>query len=319
MLGVHRIAQIRINHAQRRWLFSSNKYNRSAFYKGLEYRGMRCLFQPRVARGFAWCALACLAGPVSAQPWGANLIVNGCAENGAASPDGQSSVTIPGWSTWGSMTVVPIAASPIFPQDTTGLVVASNQFFAGGATSPVTQSQQTIDLAAFAPRISQGGARFELFASLGGYSNEDDTARMVVVWLDAAGQSVRTDTLLGPNSIERNGQTKFVSRRSEGVLPASTASARVVLLLTRVIGPYNNAYADDLRVTLYPGPCTDVDINNDTVLPDDRDIIDFFTLLAGGTCAECDSVDFNKDTVFPDDRDIVDFFTVLAGGVCGDA
>jgi hypothetical protein len=32
--------------------------------------------------------------------------------------------------------------------------------------------------------------------------------------------------------------------------------------------------------------------------------------------AACDSVDFNNNTVFPEDQDIIDFFNVLAGGSC---
>ncbi len=30
----------------------------------------------------------------------------------------------------------------------------------------------------------------------------------------------------------------------------------------------------------------------------------------------CDSVDFNNNTVFPEDQDVIDFFIVLAGGGC---
>jgi hypothetical protein len=60
----------------------------------------------------------------------------------------------------------------------------------------------------------------------------------------------------------------------------------------------------------------DVDFNNDTIFPDDGDILDFFGVLSGSSCPTCDSVDFNGDTVFPDDADIVEFFNVLAGGTC---
>lgn len=62
--------------------------------------------------------------------------------------------------------------------------------------------------------------------------------------------------------------------------------------------------------------CGDVDFNNDSIFPDDRDVVDFFEVLAGAECAACDSVDFNGDGVFPDDRDITAFFSVLAGGSC---
>jgi hypothetical protein len=32
--------------------------------------------------------------------------------------------------------------------------------------------------------------------------------------------------------------------------------------------------------------------------------------------AACDSIDFNNNQVFPEDQDVIDFFTVLAGGEC---
>jgi hypothetical protein len=63
-------------------------------------------------------------------------------------------------------------------------------------------------------------------------------------------------------------------------------------------------------------PCNDVDFNNNTVFPEDQDIIDFFASLAGAECASCDSVDFNNNGIFPEDQDIVDFFASLAGASC---
>jgi hypothetical protein len=65
-----------------------------------------------------------------------------------------------------------------------------------------------------------------------------------------------------------------------------------------------------------PIPCNDVDFNNNDVFPEDQDILDFFNVLAGGSCPACDTVDFNNNGVFPEDQDILDFFNVLAGGTC---
>lgn len=65
--------------------------------------------------------------------------------------------------------------------------------------------------------------------------------------------------------------------------------------------------------------CGDVDFNNDGLFPDDSDLIDLLTVLAGGVCSTapapgCDSIDFNGDGLFPDDNDLIDYLTVLAGG-----
>ncbi|HLP84796.1 MAG TPA: SGNH/GDSL hydrolase family protein [Phycisphaerales bacterium] len=70
-------------------------------------------------------------------------------------------------------------------------------------------------------------------------------------------------------------------------------------------------------------PCNDIDFNNNNVFPEDQDVIDFFDVLAGGTCPTatgvqpgCDSIDFNRNGVYPEDQDIIDFFNVLAGAPC---
>ena len=62
--------------------------------------------------------------------------------------------------------------------------------------------------------------------------------------------------------------------------------------------------------------CNDIDFNNNGVFPEDQDVVDFFDVLAGATCAACDVIDFNNNGVFPEDQDVVDFFNVLAGGDC---
>jgi hypothetical protein len=62
--------------------------------------------------------------------------------------------------------------------------------------------------------------------------------------------------------------------------------------------------------------CDSIDFNNNQVFPEDQDVIDFFTVLAGATCATCNDIDFNNNQVFPEDQDVIDFFNVLAGGSC---
>jgi hypothetical protein len=65
--------------------------------------------------------------------------------------------------------------------------------------------------------------------------------------------------------------------------------------------------------------CDSIDFNQNTVFPEDQDVIDFFNVLAGGECSAgntCSDIDFNNNTVFPEDADVIDFFTVLAGGEC---
>ena len=64
------------------------------------------------------------------------------------------------------------------------------------------------------------------------------------------------------------------------------------------------------------GGCDGIDFNNNTVFPEDADVIDFFNVLAGAECPACNDIDFNNNGVFPEDQDVIDFFNVWAGGAC---
>ena len=67
------------------------------------------------------------------------------------------------------------------------------------------------------------------------------------------------------------------------------------------------------------GCCDSIDFNQNTVFPEEQDVIDFFNVLAGGPCSPgntCSDIDFNNNEVFPEEQDVIDFFNVLAGGQC---
>jgi hypothetical protein len=65
------------------------------------------------------------------------------------------------------------------------------------------------------------------------------------------------------------------------------------------------------------GPsCDSIDFNGDNLFPTDEDVIDFFSALAGQSCAACGDIDFNNDGLFPSDQDVIAFLSVFAGGPC---
>jgi hypothetical protein len=72
----------------------------------------------------------------------------------------------------------------------------------------------------------------------------------------------------------------------------------------------------DVPVT---APCDGIDFNNNQLFPEDQDLIDFLSVLAGGPCSTgngCNDIDFNNDGLFPSDDDLIAFLRVLAGGGC---
>jgi enterochelin esterase-like enzyme len=86
------------------------------------------------------------------------------------------------------------------------------------------------------------------------------------------------------------------------------------IALFTAMGPTNWSFYQQALSTR----CDSIDFNQDSLFPDDQDLIDFLSVLAGGACstATCNNIDFNNDGLFPDDNDLVAFLTVLAGGNC---
>jgi hypothetical protein len=94
-------------------------------------------------------------------------------------------------------------------------------------------------------------------------------------------------------------------------LPPAFVASRYRCIVTNAC---ESATSQPALVTV--GQCDCIDFNNNAVFPEDQDVIDFFDVLAGATCATCNDIDFNNNAVFPEDQDVIDFFNVLAGGPC---
>jgi hypothetical protein len=64
--------------------------------------------------------------------------------------------------------------------------------------------------------------------------------------------------------------------------------------------------------------CDSIDFNRNGLYPEDADLVDFLSVLAGGACStsDCSDIDFNNDGLFPSDDDLLSFLRVLAGGSC---
>ncbi|HLP83590.1 MAG TPA: hypothetical protein VK157_04510, partial [Phycisphaerales bacterium] len=112
-------------------------------------------------------------------------------------------------------------------------------------------------------------------------------------------------------------------------LPAGRTFANVLASVDKVLfttaqpgyfyvsGFFDVAY-DNIAISTPAPACDSIDFNQNEVFPEDQDVIDFFSVLAGAECptGTCNDIDFNNNGVFPEDQDVIDFFTVLAGGNC---
>ncbi|MFO0856239.1 MAG: hypothetical protein U0640_02640 [Phycisphaerales bacterium] len=279
----------------------------------------------RLARG-ASGVLAAFAMTLacSAQAdWNVNLITNAGFESGPSSPNGQTVVAPTGWISIGNGTVVPYGAGAEFPTSSSpGPDARGNNFLAGGPNNTLAQVVQQIDLSALGEQIDANNANFNLGAWLGGFANQDDLARVVVVWADASSNSLRTDTLVGPNAQVRGGVTGLSAYWTSSRVPVNTRQALVTITLSRVIGPYNNGYIDNLWLVLSPQNlfCDSIDFNNDTSVFDPVDIDAFLSVYSEGPCvpdtATCNDIDFNNDASIFDPADIDAFLRVYSEGPC---
>ncbi|HEX4559921.1 MAG TPA: alkaline phosphatase family protein [Mycobacterium sp.] len=209
-----------------------------------------------------------------------NLLVNPGAELGDPSLSGYSSVTVPGWTVTGAPTVIGYGTQRRFPWPTASpgptlpafLGFPSSacappdsgaQFFGGGPVATSTLSQ-TVDLGAAASDIDAGTVPYKLSADLGGFTIDPSAASVTVDFLDANGANIGTGGIRPVTALDRWFQTGLLQRETAGTLPVGTRSAHVVVTLNDcnpVLGNYNNAYADNLSLTvgaanLAPAPLT---------------------------------------------------------------
>jgi hypothetical protein len=99
--------------------------------------------------------------------------------------------------------------------------------------------------------------------------------------------------------------------------PAESETFYIVFNQNAPLAEVQAAEAWVLAELLTPhATCDSIDFNNDSLFPDDTDLVEFLAVLAGSPCESCNDIDFNNDGLFPDDSDLLAFLRVLAGGSC---
>ena len=202
------------------------------------------------------------AGARAAIPSG-NLIVNGGAEVGTGSSDSSSTgpVPIPGWTTTANFTehTYDPAGSQNFPDTNASAAIGGGtQFFAGGpdngSGNTVETATQAIDVSTDAAQIDAGGVGATLSADLGGFSSQEDQAKVTATFLSAAGQQLGAVTI-GPVTAEDRGDTtEFLLRTASAAVPPGTRTISVTMTATKFAGGYNDAYLDNISLSLGPAP-----------------------------------------------------------------
>jgi hypothetical protein len=181
-----------------------------------------------------------------------NLINNPGADidTGAASNDEVDSPS--GWTAQaGQPTAVQYGASGGFPAATDpGPSDRGANFFAGG-NAACSELIQVVDLSSRATEIDSGRVTFALSGWLGGFSNQDDLAIVIVTFAPAP--SGTASFQIGPVlQSERQGQTGLLYRAISGTVPAGARQATILIQMTRFEGTYDDGSADSLALQLSP-------------------------------------------------------------------
>lgn len=189
-----------------------------------------------------------LAPAAQATTFGSNLIANGNAENGVA-----------GWNATPQFEVVKYGAAGGFPFPADPGPADRGTYFFGGGYAALSTASQSIDLSSLAATINTGASRYDLSAWLGGYSSQNDNAKLTATFYGAGG-AVLSSASLGPVfNTERGNQTGLLLRDTQGYIPVGTLNVGITLALTRTDGSYNDGYADNLSFAVAAAPVPEAD------------------------------------------------------------
>lgn len=192
-------------------------------------------------------AAAVLCAPQLAHA-GGNLLLGGDGEAATCSTDWQAVTTVPGWTVVSGSPAVDCYSIASF--DTPNPAAAGKAFIAAGPYGD-SALQQIVNVSSSAAAIDTGAVRFNLSGWLGGWAEYAGQAVVTAQFRDKTGAAIGTPaTLSGVTAAARGNMSRFLARSSTGAVPAGTRSIQVLLQFTGTSGTYNDAYADNLSLTL---------------------------------------------------------------------
>jgi len=203
-------------------------------------------------------AVAVAAAALAALPTvpQGNLIRNPGAEAGQPSQSGETTVPIPNWTTTSTFTVAPYGGggAPDFftfpPASESQRIGGGKNFFSGGFEAGTSTAAQTINVAGAAPFVDQHLVGASLAGWLGGFLSETDPGTVTADFVGGSG-AVLSSLTVGPvTPDERDRDLKFVQKTAAGEVPTGTRAIRVTMTAVEVDGTYDDAYFDNLSLSL---------------------------------------------------------------------
>jgi len=219
-------------------------------------------FRFSAARFRRWpvCAIVLLAAAqiIHAQGiLGANLIVNGGAEDGPASTGGTSIVaSIPHWTATGTANVLSYNVPGLLQVTDPSPLDHGFQYFASGGPASLGSTgtlTQEIDVSSAASVIKGGNVKFTLSAYLGSVKGAGlaPAAQLSAAFKNSNGQTF-SSAMLGPLGLYSNGMSL---QQQIGLVPSSTVHITMTLTLSGRCGSATqcaSGAADNLSLVLTP-------------------------------------------------------------------
>jgi hypothetical protein len=122
-------------------------------------------------------------------------------------------------------------------------------FFAGGPAATGAATQR-VDVGGAGLEIDRGTATATLSGLLGGYRGDADAGALEATFLDPVGAPIGTVALATPSAAERRNVTTLLPRGRTDAVPPLTRAIDVTMRATRADGDYDDAYFDNVALTL---------------------------------------------------------------------
>jgi len=196
-----------------------------------------------------WSLDARVAGlPLQPTLYGTNLIFNGGAEANSGTNNYTTNRAVAWWFDLAGTTIGEYGANTNFPSpESPGPTNRGRNFFLGGEGD--SYLLQRIDISAVSPDVDAAQVRYELAGWFGGAGADDDSAALLVRFMDASEAVLGTDRIGDVLAAERTNATALLARSTSGMLPAGTRFAEFTLT-NHVVNGWNDASADNLSFTL---------------------------------------------------------------------
>lgn len=92
---------------------------------------------------------------------------------------------------------------------------------------------------------------FKVSAWIGGWTNQEDTARVNLIFLDARQMTITLISLGPVLARDRNNITMMLYRERTGTVPFDTRSLKIEVQMTQFGGENNDGCVDNISVVLY--------------------------------------------------------------------